>query len=75
MIHRVRLVTGLVLFVYVTSHLLNHSLGLVSYQAMEEGRLWFLAAWRNPVGTTMLYASLLIHFVLGFWALYRPRRL
>ena len=75
MIHRVRLVTGLVLFVYVTSHLLNHSLGLVSYQAMEEGRLWFLAAWRNPAGTTLLYASLLIHFVLGFWALYRPRRL
>ena len=47
----------------------------MSYQAMEEGRLWFLAAWRNPAGTTLLYASLLIHFVLGFWALYRPRRL
>ncbi len=75
MIHRIRLVTGLVLFVYVTTHLLNHGLGLVSYQSMEEGRLWFLALWRNPAGTLVLYASLLIHFVLGFWALYRPRRL
>jgi len=74
-IHRIRLVTGLVLFVYVTTHLLNHTLGLISYQLMEEGRLWFLALWRNPAGTTALYGALLIHFVLGFWALYRPRQL
>jgi adenylate cyclase len=74
-INLIRLITGLVLFFYVTSHLLNHSLGLVSYQSMEEDRQWFLWIWRNPLGTTALYGSLLIHFLLGFWALYRPRRL
>ncbi len=42
-----RLVTGLVLLSYVLSHLLNHALGLWSLEAMEEGRGWFLAAWRH----------------------------
>ena len=35
MLQRLRLTTGLVLFSYVTSHLLNHSLGLISIQAAE----------------------------------------
>ena len=69
MIRRVRLITGCILFAYVTSHLLNHMLGLISYAAMEEGRLWFLALWRNPVGTTLLYGSLIIHFLLALWAI------
>jgi adenylate cyclase len=75
MIRRVRLITGCILFTYVTSHLLNHMLGLVSYAAMEEGRLWFIAAWRNPVGTTLLYGSLIIHFLLALWAIYERREL
>lgn len=75
MIRRVRLITGLILFTYVTSHLLNHALGLISYHAMEEGRLWFLAAWRNPLGTTALYGSLIIHFLLALWAIYECRHL
>lgn len=75
MIRRVRLITGCILFAYVTSHLLNHMLGLVSYAAMEEGRLWFLAMWRNPVGTTLLYGSLIIHFLLALWAIYERREL
>jgi adenylate cyclase len=72
---RIRLIAGLVLFVYVTTHLLNHALGLVSLQAMEEGRLVFLAAWRNPIGQLLLYGALLVHFALAHWALYRRRDL
>ncbi len=75
MIRRVRLITGCILFAYVTSHLLNHMLGLVSYAALEEGRLWFLAVWRNPVGTIALYGALLIHFLLALWAIYERREL
>jgi|RhiMetdeSRZDD1v2_1073273.scaffolds.fasta_scaffold206983_4 hypothetical protein len=44
-----RLVSGLVLFVYVATHLANHALGLVSLEVMEAGRLGFLALWRSPV--------------------------
>lgn len=75
MIRKVRLATGLVLFTYVTTHLLNHMLGLVSYQMMEEGRSWFLALWRNPVGSLALYGSLIIHFGLAIWAIYERRNL
>ena len=73
MTQRVRLIAGLVLFVYVTTHLLNHSLGLISLDAMEAGRGVFLAAWRNPVGQLLLYVSLIVHFALAHWALYRRR--
>lgn len=75
MIRRVRLVTGLILFIYVTTHFLNHALGLVSYQAMEDGREWFLLLWRNPLGTIALYGSLIVHFLLAIWAIYERRNL
>jgi adenylate cyclase len=74
-IRRVRLGTGLILFAYVATHLLNHALGLISFRAMELGRVWFLALWRNPVGTTALYGALLVHFSLALWAIYERRRL
>ena len=74
-IRRTRIVTGLVLFTYLTTHLLNHSLGLISLDAMEAGRQWFLALWRNPLITTLLYGSLLTHFTLALYALYQRRHL
>jgi adenylate cyclase len=50
-IRRIRLYSGLILFCFVSTHLLNHALGLISLQAMEGGRWLFLAVWRNPVGS------------------------
>ena len=75
MVRRLRLWSGLVLFAYVGTHLANHALGLVSLDAMEGGRIWFLALWRNPVGTLALYGALLVHLVLALWSLYRRRQL
>lgn len=74
-IRGLRLVTGLILFVYVITHLINHSLGLISLEAMEAGREYFLLAWRNPVGSLLLVGSLLIHMILALDAVYRRRRL
>jgi adenylate cyclase len=74
-IRRTRIVTGLVLFTYLTTHLLNHSLGLISLDAMEAGRAWFLALWRNPLGTALFYGSLLTHFSLALYAIYQRRHL
>jgi adenylate cyclase len=74
-VRRVRIVTGLVLFTYLTTHLLNHSLGLISLEAMEAGRLWFLALWRNPLGTAAFYGALLTHFALALYAIYQRRHL
>ena len=46
-----RLWSGLIIFVFVCTHLLNHSLGIISLDAAEAGRLVFLAVWGNPLGT------------------------
>ena len=54
MVRRLRLVSGLVLFVFVLTHFLNHALGLVSLEVLEAGRLWFLAFWRWPPATLLL---------------------
>src|SRR5215468_7192347 len=72
---RVRLASGLVLFTYVTLHLANHALGLVSLDGMESGRVYFLALWRNPLGSLVLYSAWTAHVALAFWALYRRRTL
>ena len=74
-VRRTRLVTGLILLTYLATHLINHALGLISLEAMERGRAWFLALWRNPIGTTTLYVSLLTHFCLALWSLYQRRHL
>jgi adenylate cyclase len=75
MVRRLRLASGLVLFVFVLTHFLNHALGLVSLELLEAGRLWFLAVWRAPPATLLLYGALLLHSGLAFWSLYRRRRL
>jgi adenylate cyclase len=74
-VRRTRLTTGLILLTYLSTHLINHSLGLISLDAMNAGRVWFLALWRNPVGTAVLYTSLLTHFSLALWSLYQRRHL
>ena len=75
MTRRIRLTTGLILFTFVTLHLLNHAFGLHSLAAMEAVREWFLLIWRNPVGTVAMMGSLFIHLLLAGWALYARRSL
>jgi adenylate cyclase len=70
-----RLGAGLLLFVFVATHLLNHSLGLISLDAMEAGRKVFVAVWRAPVVSELLLAALAFHAVLALWAVYRRRTL
>jgi len=72
---QIRLWSGVVLFTYLTTHFFNHSLGLVSLDAMAAGRDWFVLLWRSLPGTVALYASFATHNVLALWALYRKRTL
>ena len=72
---RARIASGVVLFVFVATHLINHSLGLISLAAMESGRWAFLALWRNPVGTLLLLGAILIHLALAAWSIYLRRQL
>ena len=74
-VRQVRLATGLVLFAYVSSHLLNHACGLLGLAAMEAGRELFLALWRSPPGAAALYGSLAVHLALALVSLYQRRQL
>jgi len=66
-----RLITGLVIASFVIGHFLNHSLGVVSIDAMDRLRAMLALWWRSPVGSILLYGSLLTHFTLALVSLYR----
>src|SRR5919198_1416024 len=68
---RLRLATGLVLVCYVVPHFLNHSLGVVSIDAMDRLRAPLAVWWRSAPGTVLLYGALLTHFALALVSLYR----
>jgi adenylate cyclase len=74
-VRRARLASGLILFSYVLTHLLNHALGLVSVAAMERGLAVVYPFWTNPFVTAVLYGALLTHFSLALWALWQRRTL
>ncbi len=72
-IRTARIWSGLFLLAFVTSHLTNLSLGLISIDAMDAGRPYLTELWTGPVIGLLLTAALTVHFCLGLWALYiRP---
>ena len=74
-IRRARLGAGLVMFVFVTLHLSNHAVGLISVNAADDARRLFMIPWRNPVGTVVLYTAIFIHMALALRSLYIRRSL
>lgn len=60
---------------YVTMHLLNHALGLVSLPAMETVVAYVFLFWSNPPAQALLYGAFLVHFSLALWALWERRTL
>jgi adenylate cyclase len=72
---RLRLWSAYVLLVYVTTHLLNHSLGLISLRILEAGRSWFVYVWASFPGQVALYGALTVHFSLALYAIVRRRTL
>ncbi|CAN0626809.1 Adenylate/guanylate cyclase domain-containing protein [Burkholderia multivorans] len=74
-VRSVRLASGLVLFTYVGTHLLNHSLGNISLAWLERDLLVQKFIWQGWLGTAVLYSALVTHFFLGLWALYERRSL
>ena len=68
---RLRLATGLVVACFIVGHFLNHSLGVVSIDAMDRLRTVLAAWWRSAPGTVLLYGSLVTHFFLALVSLYR----
>src|SRR5437870_11830670 len=75
MIRRLRLASGLVMFAYVTTHFVNHSLGLVSVQVMDFALEHIYQYWASSLGSVLLYGAFAIHYSLALWALWLRRSL
>lgn len=63
-----RLASGLILFAYVTTHLLNHALGLWSIEAMQTAFAGFLRLWAPLPGTVLLYGAVTVHVTIALRA-------
>ncbi len=70
-----RLFSGLVLFTYLTVHLVDHALGLVSLDVAEVALRFVVGFWHSPPGTVLLYGAAGIHIALAFLAVYERRTL
>ncbi|HLJ65133.1 MAG TPA: adenylate/guanylate cyclase domain-containing protein [Stellaceae bacterium] len=75
MIRNLRLATGLVLFAYVVTHFVNHSLGLLSVDLADRVLRRIYHLWASAGGTLLLYGAFLIHYALALLALWRRRSL
>jgi adenylate cyclase len=75
LIRRLRLASGLVMFAYVTTHFVNHSLGLVSVELMDAALEKIYAYWASKPGGILLYGAFTIHYCLALYALWRRRAL
>ncbi len=64
-VRNTRLVTGLILFAFVATHLANHALGLISVEAMNGMRDVRVAITRSLPGSAILMLAAIIHAVLG----------
>jgi adenylate cyclase len=63
--------TGMVMFVFITMHLLNLSLGLFSVQVMEDWRPVLSGVWSSFLPLKiLLQGSLLVHFLLALYSLF-----
>ena len=61
----VRLTTGLILFAFATSHLINHAFGIRSLDAMQAASAVLLAPWQTSAGLIVLYTAFLCMGFLG----------
>ena len=68
-----RSATGLIIGLYVTMHLSNHALGLISVRGQEAVRPWVMALWHSPPGQLLLYGSLVTHATIALYVLMRRR--
>lgn len=72
---RIRIASGLVLFIYALLHFLNIGLGLFSPYWMEQAQTWRQVVTRSLPGEIVLYGALLAHVGLAIANLARRRTL
>ena len=71
----IRLCSGLVLFAFAATHFINHSVALISLEAMHEMQGWRMAVTRSWPGTVILFTSFGAHIGLALIKLAQRRTL
>jgi adenylate cyclase len=74
-IHNLRLGSGMVMWVYIASHLSNHALGLWSLAAAEQALRLAIVVWHSRLGTLVLYGAFATHLALALTGLYQRHTL
>ncbi|MBL8571498.1 MAG: hypothetical protein JNK84_20675 [Phreatobacter sp.] len=72
-VRRLRLGSGLVLFAYISFHLLNHALGAVSLERAEQVLGWSIALWHSRPGSALLNGATGVHFALALRTVFLRR--
>ena len=75
MIAKLRLASGLTIFTFVCCHLLNHVFGLISLEAMEEGREYLLWFWHTVPGIVLFVTAAILHLSIALRSIYIRRTL
>lgn len=75
LISRLRIASGVVLFLFVLMHLISIAVGLFGLEAMEAARPVLMGIWSNPIGGPILLLSFITHAALGLYTLYRRNTL
>ena len=68
-LQRLRLGSGIILFVFAATHFLNHALGLVSVDLMQDAQSWRQVVTRSLIGSLILGLALVIHIGLALYKL------
>tara|TARA_R110002126_G_scaffold291724_1_gene455909 strand:+ start:15845 stop:17002 length:1158 start_codon:yes stop_codon:yes gene_type:complete len=69
------MLSGSVLLIFVTGHLLNMAFGLLSLEAVETARRFLTVPWSTLPLSVLLMASMLVHGFLGLLSLYKRNTL
>jgi len=72
-LRRLRLASGLVMLTYVTTHMLNHIVGLISVAAADAMLRVVIDVWQSRVGTLVLYGAFATHLALALRTIHRRR--
>ena len=75
LVQRLRLWSGVVLFLYVIGHFTNHALGLFSFNMMNLMLQYMSLTWGSLPGTIVLYSAFSVHILLGFQSILKIRTL
>lgn len=66
---------GLTLFTYVTMHLINHSFGIISLEALEAACGYLTSPWANVYGIALLTLAVSVHLGSALWVVFTRRTL